>query len=492
MNLDLLEKTRIELSKKNYSICLDYLNEFFDDLKGTEEKHFWGIVKLFDVVETRYNQEVKARKNTETALFDAFVIKFERVILTLLDLLVWEVKRFENESGRHLKIVLVAKDEKLGVWNKAEQKFSVYKSEEVVFKQIRSCFKEYHKNIGDDYKYLFRNGAYIYLGWYCKRDYELLWKLKSVSRLQVIHYLDSIKCLDAYMDDFCEALTDFQLNFGKMKHFSRYIQEYLLRLMAQKKDKKHDWLRALEDSFDVVISKIEKEVLERTGKHLFNRGVAFAFNFSWANLQQCNLSSIKFTDSSFVHANMHKIYLLDMQLVNCNLDGVNFSNGNLSNVSLINTSLNQVNFFYSDLNRVNLTRANFNNVDFRNVRISRSDLNGANFSNVDFSNAGISGSDLSGTNFNKVNLSNVRLTNSDLTGAKFNKAKLFNTSFQHSNLSNVDFSKATFLKGFLSERDIIGVVFSKTIFHLKYKENLERIGVNLKNCILVDDNGAIL
>lgn len=445
MKLDLIEQAKTELDKKKYAACLDHLNMFFDELKGAEEDHFWGIVKIFEVIEKRYEAEVKA----QTTLFDAFILKFERVIITLLDLLVWEVERYKNQSGRHLKVVLVVKPEDSTSWNKVEQRFVRYRSEEIAFKQLRSCFKQYHKNIGDDYKYLFKVKEYIYIGWYCKRDYELLWKLKSISRLQVVHYLDCVKCLDAYMDAFCEALVDLQLNLEKMQGLATSIQEYILRLMSEKKDNKHDWQRAFEDGLDVIFDAIETKVYEQTGKYIFNRGEAFTFDFSWTNLQKCNLKSIKFVDSNFSNANMQGVDLLEAQLINCNLQNVDLSKSNMNKLTLSNTDLT-----YADLSCSNLYSSNLAYADF-----------------------------------SYVNLSNARLGSSDLKGINFNQTILSNTYFRYANLSNADFSKAIFSNSFLSEKDIIGATFSKTIFHVKYKKDLVKIGVNLKDCILVDDNG---
>jgi len=235
---------------------------FFDDLEESEEEHFLGILKLFEILETRYKREVESRKNIGGILFDSFVTKFERAINSLIEVVFWEAEKLHNQADEKVKVVLVVNT------NDTEPD----KQERVLFGKIKYYLKKYTRDIGEDYKRLFRNGDNTYLGWSCKRDYELLCKLKSISTIKILPHLNDFKCLDIYMDDFCEAMVDLQLNFEKMGELSRYIQEYSLLATAQKEDDKSNWRKELEYRLGGVGEKIEEKVFEKTGKYIFDRG----------------------------------------------------------------------------------------------------------------------------------------------------------------------------------------------------------------------------
>lgn len=404
MNLDLLEKTRIELSKKKYSTCLEYLKAFFDDLKGSEKDHFRDIMKLFDVVETRYEYEVESRKNTGGILFEPFITKFERSIDTLADVILWEIEKLNHQTGSDVKVVLVVKTSNIAGGDEEER---------ILFEKIKHYLRKYIGYIDTNYKWLFRKGDNTYLGWCCKRNYELLCKLKSISKLKILPYLEGFNCLDTYMDRFCEAMVDLQLNFEKMEELSRYIQQYSLRLTAQKEKGKSMWRKELEYRLGGVGEKIEEKAFERTGKYIFDRGTAFTFDLSWANLEFCNLDLIQFANSNFMHANMHKLSLVNALLIGCNLQKVDLSYSKMSNVKAVNSSFQNTNLSHSDLYASNLKNANLSN-----TKLSRTNFDCADLSGVDFSFAIIEN-----TNFHYANLSGANLSKANFTDKFFSKKK---------------------------------------------------------------------
>jgi len=101
----------------------------------------------------------------------------------------------------------------------------------------------------------------------------------------------------------------------------------------------------------------------------------------------------------------------------CKLEGFNavskdLSRSRFSNTSFIDADLHGSNFTGSNFQYANLTRVNFSYADLSNTRLTGARLRGADLTNAD----------LSGSNLSYTNLLNARLGGANLKGARFDNA----------------------------------------------------------------------
>ena len=97
---------------------------------------------------------------------------------------------------------------------------------------------------------------------------------------------------------------------------------------------------------------------------------------------------------------------IDMDFVNAELGGQNFSAKNLTGKDFTNAVLSKANFSKAALKNANLT-----NADFSHANLSGANLTGANLINTDFSNADLTGANLTGAQNTNTDFSRANLTN---------------------------------------------------------------------------------
>jgi len=115
--------------------------------------------------------------------------------------------------------------------------------------------------------------------------------------------------------------------------------------------------------------------------------------------------------------------LVDLDLTNLNLSGLNFENCDLKDTQFDGSIFKRANFKGASLKVASMSDCYFENCNFYDANFKSSELSGANFSYCDLTNA----------NLNNQELPNVIFNNTILTGAKLNNV----------NMSEVDLTSAT-------------------------------------------------
>jgi uncharacterized protein YjbI with pentapeptide repeats len=136
-----------------------------------------------------------------------------------------------------------------------------------------------------------------------------------------------------------------------------------------------------------------------TGERDFQKITAIAVNLFEADLRQINLSN----------SCLNSIYM----------PYGNFSLAQLQRISLVEAQLADSTLYGVDLTQANLTNANLSRTDLRNANLTGAVLSGANLSGANLSGANLSGANLEGCN---------------LTGAMLQKAILQDTNLRRCNL----------------------------------------------------------
>ena len=179
------------------------------------------------------------------------------------------------------------------------------------------------------------------------------------------------------------------------------------------------------------------------------------------DLQNVDFSESDLSGANLEGTNLSRANLFGSNLKNANLYGSNLSCTNLMNASLLNAGLTGSNLEYANLLYANL----------KNAYIDMAELSGANLVNADLEMA-----DLFASNLVCANLWDASLINSDLEKSNFDNANLVYSKLIGANLSNSNLKFANLMQADLSSADLENANFS---YSNLTQANLE--GANLVN-----------
>jgi uncharacterized protein YjbI with pentapeptide repeats len=239
-------------------------------------------------------------------------------------------------------------------------------------------------------------------------------------------------------------------------------------------------------------------------------------DFSYSDLSSSNISSSRFTDSFFICTKMHRINILQVGFVNCNmrkvkmiegvleaeisssvLDNVEFSNTLIQNSKILpNSSLRDIKLNDCDIQRCNfsgckLINANLQSTKFTDTNLSEINLIGANLRNSKFFHTDIQNSNLTGADLRDADLSGFGGVDSDnyvvpgarLRGANLSKADLRGVTFVGPNFMGSDFHSVN-----LSGAKLMGVNLQGVSLTSVNLSNADLTGANLTDATLKQCN----
>lgn len=180
-----------------------------------------------------------------------------------------------------------------------------------------------------------------------------------------------------------------------------------------------------------------KRITHTWDKEIGDKEESYNYNFSdfWQRIHSIYRKEKK--------ALIHEIFA-GLELNDCNLSMLNFSN----------TKLHTLELKHSAINNTNCQFASFINGNFLGAKFQDSNLHNATFTGDK--------TILRRCNFNRANFSKVTIggKNIDLTGAQFIEANCTKSNFNKTILKNVDFSKSILCKA-----NFIGAILDHTIFN---------------------------
>ena len=148
--------------------------------------------------------------------------------------------------------------------------------------------------------------------------------------------------------------------------------------------------------------------------------------------------------------------LVDADLSELKLPGVNLRRADLVGADLNKTDLSGANLAGADMTRAKLTEANLSRAAMVRTRLFRANLNGARLEGANLGEAMLEGADLGGAVLGRCDLTNANLREADLSGAELlfvnlSQADLELANFDRSRIGwtiwgNVDLSRASGLE----------------------------------------------
>jgi uncharacterized protein YjbI with pentapeptide repeats len=182
---------------------------------------------------------------------------------------------------------------------------------------------------------------------------------------------------------------------------------------------------------------------------VFPENTDFRFaNLTRANLQGSTLIGADFSNNAFLNftdfrfANLTRANFTRATGNFINLEEANLSNAILSNAQLIRADLRNANIDGANLQGANLEYANLS--DARNVlnaNLTNATLIGVNFSRVNLRRTNFMRINLSGAIFEGTNLTGANFMGANLAGANFTNANILNANFRGANLTGAIISR---------------------------------------------------
>lgn len=168
--------------------------------------------------------------------------------------------------------------------------------------------------------------------------------------------------------------------------------------------------------------------------------------------------------TKFVGADLKKAMFLE-----CQLDGVDFSNAQLDKALFLSPVGKGVNFSGASLKNVcvvklgKLPQANFVHANLANSNWRGTDLSAAQFTQANLEQADLSECVLPSANFKQAKASGLQLVKADVSGADFSSANLMGANLQKANLCGTIFSGTNlFMADLLRVRRDAKTVFLQT------------------------------
>ena len=135
----------------------------------------------------------------------------------------------------------------------------------------------------------------------------------------------------------------------------------------------------------------------------------------------------------------------------------------LFGADLINSDLQDVNFSKTDLTNAQLNNANLANADFSDALLSHTVLRGANLENADLLNANLPSAYLEGISLKNAGLMGASFRGANLSDANLANAKFWITNLAQAKLLNADFTNAMMGYSFLEFLDLRSVKGLETV-----------------------------
>jgi uncharacterized protein YjbI with pentapeptide repeats len=143
-----------------------------------------------------------------------------------------------------------------------------------------------------------------------------------------------------------------------------------------------------------------------------------------ANLKSANLKSANLVQSDLEGTNLETADLIGANLGRANLQGANLNNSYLEGADFIRANLANANLEGADLMRADLVRASLEGADLLRASLEGANLVRANLEGADLARANLKGANLGGANLEGANLKGANLEGVDLTGANIEGAIL--------------------------------------------------------------------
>ncbi|HEU4837338.1 MAG TPA: pentapeptide repeat-containing protein [Pyrinomonadaceae bacterium] len=161
------------------------------------------------------------------------------------------------------------------------------------------------------------------------------------------------------------------------------------------------------------------------------------------------------TDAVLMQADLFQAYLAGVNFHGANLNQARLIKAHLMGADLSNTDLCDARLNAANLEQANLTEAQAIGADLSGANLTKSDLSKANFSNAYFTEANLRRAKLRGTNLTNAilrsaNLDTAILFEADVNGADFYMARLLKAYLN----SAINLAKADFAQSFLNHVDL--------------------------------------
>lgn len=176
-------------------------------------------------------------------------------------------------------------------------------------------------------------------------------------------------------------------------------------------------------------------------------------DFSYAILKKAYFSHLDF----FKGVDLNHASLQAADLMNANLQRVNFSHSNLKNADLINTNLQAANLTNANLQKADLGLSKLQKANLTNANLQAADLHNTNLQAANLTNANLQGVDLGIAKLEKANLREANLQGADLFETQLQEANLRNANLQGTELTNVNLQGANLINVHLQGSDLYNV-----------------------------------